>query len=66
MNMFYGYIALSAVLKDNKDWKEILKQKIGSINFDINNPIWRELGVIKDNKIGKPTKNKLYKLFKEV
>jgi len=66
MNMFYGYIALSAQLKDKKDWKEILKQKIESINFDINNPMWRELGVIKDNKIGRPTKQKLYKLFKEV
>jgi len=66
MNMFYGYIALSAQLKDNKDWKEILKQKIESVNFDINNPMWRDLGIIKDNKIGKPTKQKLYKLFKEV
>lgn len=66
MNMFYGYIALSAVLKNNKDWKEVLKKKVESINFDVNNPIWREIGIIKDNKIGKPTKNKLYKLFKEV
>lgn len=66
LNMFYGYIALSAVLKDNKDWKELLKQKIKSIDFSVDNPMWREIGIIKENKIGKPTKNKLYKLFKEV
>jgi len=66
LNMFYGYIALSSILKDNNNWKEILKQKIESIDFDINNPMWRELGVIKENKIGKPTRHKLYKLFKEV
>jgi hypothetical protein len=66
LNMFYGYIALSAILKDNKDWKKVLKQKIDSIDFSIDNPMWRDLGIIKENKIGKPTKNKLYKLFMEV
>jgi hypothetical protein len=66
INMFYGYIALSAALKDNKKWKEILKKKMDSIDFSIENPMWRDLGIIKENKIGKPTKNKLYKLFMEV
>lgn len=66
LNMFYGYIALSATLQNNKDWKELLRQKIDSIDFSIDNPMWRDLGVIKENKIGKPTKNKLYKLFMEV
>lgn len=66
LNMFYGYIALSATLKDNKNWKEILKQKIESIDFSIDNPQWRDLGIIKENKINNPTKNKLYKLFREV
>lgn len=66
LNMFYGYIALSSVLKDNKEWKELLKKKIDSIDFSIDNPMWRDIGVIKENKIGKPTKSKLYKLFMEV
>lgn len=66
LNMFYGYIALSFVLQNNKDWKELLRQKIDSIDFSIDNPMWRDLGIIKENKIGKPTKNKLYKLFMEV
>jgi hypothetical protein len=66
INMFYGYIALSAKLKDNKNWKEILKNKINSIDFSIDNPMWREIGIIKENKIGKPTKKKLYEFFKEV
>jgi hypothetical protein len=66
LNMFYGYITLSAVLKDNNDWKEILKQKIESIDFSIDNPMWQSIGIIKENKINNPIKNKLYKLFKEV
>ena len=65
-NMFYGYIALSAVLKDNNDWKTILKRKIDSIDFNINNPIWRQIGIIKNNKIKKPAKKKIYDLFREV
>ena len=64
--MFYGYIALSAVLKDNNDWKTILKRKIDSIDFNINNPIWRQIGIIKDNKIKKPAKKNIYDLFREV
>lgn len=66
LNMFYGYIALSSLLKGNKNWKELLEQKIKSIDFSVDNPIWRDIGVIKENKINKTTKNKLYKLFKEV
>lgn len=66
LNMFYGYIALSSALKDNKDWKNILKQKIESIDFSADNPIWREIGIIKENKINKTSRKKLYKLFKEV
>lgn len=66
LNMFYGYIALSSALKNNKDWKNILKQKIESIDFSADNPIWREIGIIKENKINKTSRNKLYKLFKEV
>ena len=67
LNMFYGYIALSAALKDNKDWKDILKQKISSIDFSVENPMWRDFGIIKESKIiNKTTKNKLYKLFREV
>lgn len=65
-NMFYGYIALSATLQNNKKWKDVLKQKINSIDFNIDNPIWKEIGIIKDNKINKTTKNKIYNLFKEV
>lgn len=66
LNMFYAYIALSAILKNNKDWKEILKQKISSIDFDINNPLWTSIGLNKESKINKATKTDLYKLFKEV
>lgn len=64
LNMFYGYIALSATLKDNNEWKNILKEKIESIDFNVDNPMWRSVGIIKENKINKTTKNKLYKLFK--
>jgi hypothetical protein len=66
INMFYGYIALSAKLRDNVEWKEMLKQKIDSIDFSINNPLWREIGLIGEKQINKTTKNKLYDLFREV
>jgi hypothetical protein len=66
LNMFYGYIALSSVLQDNKDWKEALRKKMESIDFNIENPMWREIGIVKENKITKPIKNKIYKLFREV
>lgn len=64
-NMFYGYIALSSELYENDDWKETMKQKMLSINFDKNNPFWKEIGLIGDNNIKNTTKEKIYRLFKE-
>lgn len=62
-NMFYGYIALSAKLQNNSNWKELLKQKIESIDFSKDNFIWREIGIIEDKDINKSVKNKIYNLF---
>ena len=65
MNMFYGYIALSAKLQNNSQWKDILKQKIESIDFSKSNSMWKDIGIIGERKINKTIKNKLYKLFTE-
>lgn len=59
-NMFYGYIALSKYQKS--DWRNKVKEKIESIDFNINNPVWKEIGLFA-NRINKTRRNKLYKLF---
>jgi len=64
-NMFYGYIALSAELKDNSNWKKLVEDKMESINFNIDNEIWKEIGIL-SNKPNKSVRTKIYKLFKEV
>ena len=64
-NMFYGYIALAAALQDNKNWKDILKQKMESIDFNADNPIWRNVGINNNKDANKTTRNKLYQIFKE-
>lgn len=64
-NMFYGYIALSAKLQNNKNWKEILQQKMNSIDFDKNNQLWKDLGMLNQRDANKTLRNKLYNLFTE-
>ena len=64
-NMFAGYIALSAVLYGDKEWKQKLKDKIQSIDFSKDNPIWREIGLHVKGDMNKATRNKLYKFMKE-
>ena len=63
--MFFGYIALSLVLQNKSNWRELLKQKMESIDFNIDNPIWRTIGVNNNKDTNKATINKLYHLFKE-
>jgi len=64
-NIFYGYIALSKALYGNKDWKELLKHKMDSIDFDKNNTLWRDIGLIGTGDANKTLRYKLYNLFKE-
>lgn len=65
-NMFFGYIALSAKLMDNKDWQNILIQKMQSIDFSRDNPLWKEIGIVQNNKdANKAQRNKIYNLFVE-
>jgi len=65
-NMFYGYIALSAVLKDNKNWIEILKQKMNSTDFNKSNSLWEKIGVTGETKATKNVKDNIYLYFREV
>ncbi|MFA5557862.1 MAG: hypothetical protein WDA59_00155 [Methanofastidiosum sp.] len=64
-NMFYAYIALSAKLRYNLNWKEILKKKMESINFDKENILWREMGITSNKRANKTLRNKLYRLLTE-
>ncbi|MFA5559586.1 MAG: DNA sulfur modification protein DndB [Methanofastidiosum sp.] len=64
-NIFYGYIALSASLRYNNRWKEVLKHKMQSIDFSKENAIWKDMGLY-NRTIGKTLRKKLYKLFTEV
>lgn len=65
-NMFYGYIALSAKLQNDSQWKEKVKQKMETIDFSVENPLWRDLGLVNNNKdANKTLRVKLYNLFKE-
>lgn len=62
-NMFYGYIALSAKLYGNKNWKELLKQKMESIDFSKDNQRWKDFGMLNPKDANKVLRNKLYNLF---
>lgn len=65
-NMFYGYIALSEVLQNNPDWKQKLKEKMESVDFTSNNPIWDDIGINIDSlkDLNKSSRIKLYNFFK--
>ena len=60
-NMFYGYIALSGKLYGNDDWKNILKNKLESIDFKKDNNLWYSIAM--NSKLNKSLRNKIYKLF---
>lgn len=64
-HMFYGYIALSSKLQNDSEWKQKIKDKMDSIDFSKDNQTWRDTGIF-SNKINKSTRNKIYKIFKEV
>lgn len=63
-NMFYGYIALSANLYKNKKWKALLKEKMASLDFSIDNPLWKDIGIHVSGDANRATRKKLYNLFK--
>jgi len=65
-NIFYAYIGLSAKLQNSKDWKKVLKKQMQSINFDKSNKLWKDLGMLNNNKdANKTLRNKLYDLLTE-
>jgi hypothetical protein len=64
-NMFFGYIALSKALYDKKNWKNLIQEKMDSIDFSVNNPLWRKIGLIGNKDAKKVLRNNLYDLFAE-
>lgn len=63
-NMFVGYIALTRYLYQKDNWKEELKEILNSIDFNVSNPIWKEIDLKNDN-LTKTTRKQLYRLFKK-
>ena len=55
-----GYIALSAKLQNNPEWKGMLKEKMGTIDFTRNNPLWKQMGLVRKKHANKALRNKLY------
>lgn len=63
-NMFYGYIALSALLFNNKNWKTLLKKKMKSVDFSKENELWKQIG-LHVGEANVATRKKLYAFMKE-
>lgn len=49
-NMFYGYVALSKVVYEDKDWENSIEEIMNLINFNKNNQIWDNIKIEVDNK----------------
>jgi hypothetical protein len=64
-NMFFGYIALSKVLYGKDDWRDSLKKVVDSIDFNLGNSLWKDIGLIGNNDANKTLRYKLYNLFEE-
>lgn len=47
--MFIGYLAIANKLEKDKNWQDKLREFLDNTDFDLNNPIWREIGIIDDN-----------------
>lgn len=62
-NMFAGYIALSARLWQKSDWKKAVEKKMEQLDFNNQNPLWRQIGIIGTKDANKSTRDKLYKIF---
>lgn len=63
-NMFYAYISLSAQLYNNDNWKQILKDSMGRVNFktDPENPLYKEI-LLSEENLSKTVKKNLYNTF---
>lgn len=64
-NMFYGYVALSKVLKDKEDWRNLFKKKMESLNFLNSNPKWQNIGMLNTKDANVTLRKNLYNLFRE-
>lgn len=68
--MVIGYIALSKLLQQDEDWEEKLTIILDSIDFNIENGLWEELGVIRNKKQNitytKPIMTRITDYFKKV
>jgi len=61
-NMFAGYVALSEHLYQVSGWEDIIDEALGKVDFSVNNPYWKDIGVL-ETDMKKSTRNNLYKFF---
>jgi hypothetical protein len=65
--MFVGYICISKHLYNQTNWEDKLNNILKDINFDINNPVWKDIGIIKDDKpsitLKRPQLKKIFNYF---
>lgn len=64
-NMFAGYVALSECLYEVKDWEDKAEDVLSQIDFRVENPKWKDIGLLEAN-MKKSTRNNLYKFFQKL
>jgi hypothetical protein len=65
--MFDGYVLLSKRFKEENVPLENIKQVIDQVDFSKDNEMWKELGILSENKtINKRIVNKIREFFKEL
>lgn len=64
-NMFFGYVALSKALKDKDNWRELFKEKMQSLDFNMTNPLWQNFGMLNTKDANATLRKNLYNIFKE-
>ena len=62
-NIFLGCIAMSANLRYSDKWKELTKETIQSVDFNKDNRIWKDMGLIGNRDVNKTSRKKIYNLF---
>jgi len=64
-NMFAGYIALTERLYEVGNWEDKLESALDQVNFSIENPFWKDTGLLEVN-MKKSTRNNIYKFFSKL
>lgn len=61
---FVGYVALLSELKDKENWKNQLQETLSTIDYNIDNKLWEELGLF-DTSFRNNNKKRLMNFYKK-